>query len=222
MRLMNVPTTDDVLDAAEHLPFGATLVIHEFGWDDYERLLETIGDRPRWRISYDSGRLEILSPSPLHDKYGRLMDRFVVTFCEIRGLSCECYGGPTWKSKALGKGVEPDACYYIKNAHRVIGKRDIKLESDPPPDVCVEVDLTRSSLRQLSIYAALAVPEMWRFHGDAVTFYALAGEKYAEIPESLILPGLTGPMIVEAIEDCDTRGQMKALKTFRRRLRASK
>ena len=34
---------------------------------------------------------------------------------------------------------------------------------DPPPDLVIEVDITRSSLDKLSIYAALRVPEVWRY-----------------------------------------------------------
>ncbi len=57
---------EEVLQAAQHLPNGATLVIHEFEWDEYERLLKILEDRPHLRVSYDCGRLEILSPSTAH------------------------------------------------------------------------------------------------------------------------------------------------------------
>ncbi|MEL7315430.1 MAG: hypothetical protein AAFN08_10790 [Cyanobacteria bacterium J06559_3] len=32
-------------------------------------------------------------------------------------------------------GVEPDACFYIKNVVAILGKPRIDLESDPPPDL---------------------------------------------------------------------------------------
>ena len=57
----------DYLDAIEHLPEGATLVIHQVSWDDYERLLEDVLERPGLRISYDCGKLEIMSPLPEHE-----------------------------------------------------------------------------------------------------------------------------------------------------------
>jgi len=61
MRAISLEATAEVVNAVEHLPKGATLVIHEFSWDDYERLPEGLGDRPAFRVSYDSGRLEITS-----------------------------------------------------------------------------------------------------------------------------------------------------------------
>ena len=222
MSSMSLTDSQDLLAAAEHLPSGATLVIHEFSWEDYEQLLEALGERPGLRISYDSGRLEILTTSARRENYGRTVDRIVYAFSELRGLNLQNYGSATWKSKALGRGVEPDACYYVKNVDRVMGEDDIRLETHPPPDIAVEIDITNSSLTKLSIYAALSVPEIWRYDGRAFTFYTLAKGKYLEIPESDQLPGLTGPMLLEALEDCRTRGPIVALKAFRRRVRATK
>jgi hypothetical protein len=49
--------------------------------------------------------------------------------------------------------VEADSCYYVQRAVRIIGKRRIDLELDPPPDIAVEND----SLSKFPIYAALGV-----------------------------------------------------------------
>ena len=222
MPLMNLTNSQNAFAAAAHLPPGSALVIHDFGWQDYEQLLGALGDHSGLRVSYDSGRLEILSPSFKHDRYSRRLDLLVSAFCEVRGLRCECGGSATWKSPKLGKGVEADACYYVRNADRVIGGDDIGLDTHPPPDIAVEIDLTRSSVRKLSIYAALAVPEVWRYEGQSFVFYTLKEGSYSKIPASLQLPGLTPTMLLAALEDCDTRGSIAAVKAFRRRLRASK
>ena len=219
MPSMRLSTSQGVLAATESLPSGATLVIHDCSWESYEQLLDSIGDRPGLRISYDHGRLEILSPSRKHERYSRIPDLIVAIYCEIRGLKCELYGHTTWKLKGVSKGVEPDACYYVRNAERVIGETEIRLESHPPPDIAVEIDMTNSSLQKFVIYSALSVPEIWRFDGRTFTFYALEDGKYAEIPESRQLPGFTGAMLLEAIQDSETRGQTSALKAFRQRLR---
>ncbi len=33
MTTMSLPATDEILDAAEHLPYGATLIVPEVSWD---------------------------------------------------------------------------------------------------------------------------------------------------------------------------------------------
>ena len=215
---MSLTDSQNAFAAAAHLRPGSALVIHDFGWQDYEQLLGAFGDRPGLRVSYDSGRLEILSPSPKHDTYSRRLDLFVAAFCEVRGLRCECYGSATWKSPKLGKGVEADACYYVRNADRVIGGEDIGLDTHPPPDIAVEIDFTGSSSMKLSIYGALAVPEVWGYDGQSFVFYTLKEGSYSEIPASLQLPGLTPTMLLAALEDCDARGSIAAVKAFRRRL----
>jgi Uma2 family endonuclease len=78
--------TDDILDAAEHLPGGAILVVPEVGWDDYEHLLEELAERPHFRVSYDCGRLEIMSPLPDHEGYARFFDDLVRAYADFRDI----------------------------------------------------------------------------------------------------------------------------------------
>ena len=64
----------------------------------------------------------------------------------------------THKREDLDRGAEPDQCYWLgENARRMAGKRRLDLALDPPPDLAIEVDITRSSLDRLPIFAALGV-----------------------------------------------------------------
>ena len=206
------------LDAIEHLPDGARLVFHQVPWEEYEQLLADLEDeRPHLRVSYDSGTLEVISPRPEHEKHTRFIDRLVSVLAEIRAIPFESVGSATWKRRRLAKGVEPDSCYYVASAGRVIGKRGIDLEVDPPPDVVVEIDLTTESSRKFRIYAALGVPEIWWYDDQQrrMSFYELAGGVYVEIPQSRSFAGLTPAAVTTALEESDTRGQTAALQTFR-------
>src|SRR6266496_3245589 len=114
-------TTAEYRDAIEHLPEGSTLVIHQIAWDEYERLLDELAEGPHVRVSYDCGKLEIMTPLSEHEARARFIDDIVRVVAGKLGLQLEKYGSTTWKNRALRKGVEPDACYYVKNADRVIG-----------------------------------------------------------------------------------------------------
>ena len=122
------------------------------------------------------------------------------------------------EKKVPRQGAEPDACYYVRSADRIIGKRTIDLESDPPPDVVVEIDVTNESLSKFPIYAALSVPEIWQYDGKTAQFYELAGERYRQTSESRFLPRLTPAMLAEALEHSKTAGQTAALVAFRQRV----
>jgi Uma2 family endonuclease len=91
----------------------------------------------------------------------------------------------------LGKGCEADECYYILNHHRVRSRLDVDLSVDPPPDLVVETEVSRSAVQRVRIYAALGVPEIWRWRKGGLSAYSLGPDgKYVEREFSLNLPKL--------------------------------
>src|SRR5438128_12201827 len=82
-------------------------------------------DRPGVRVSYDDGRLEIMSPLPEHEEYKDCIYRMVCVFAEAYDIEVETRGSATWKRHSLRKGSEPDTCFYIANAPKIIGRRKI-------------------------------------------------------------------------------------------------
>jgi len=46
---MSTRTADALIQAIEHLPYSATLVIHEVSWEAYECVLARLQDRPHLR-----------------------------------------------------------------------------------------------------------------------------------------------------------------------------
>ena len=214
--------TSEYREAVDHLPPGATLVFQQVSWEDYAQLLKDLADRPGVRVSYDEGRLEIMSPLPEHEEYKDSIFSMVRVFADVHGIELETRGSATWKRSRLRKGSEPDTCFYVANARKIIGRRTIDLESDPPPDIVVEIDTTNESLSKFGIYAALRVPEIWRYDGKQTHLYELSGRSYSKILESLSFPGLTGELITAFMETTKHQGQTKALTAFRKRLRSRK
>lgn len=96
------------------------------------------------------------------------------------------------------------------------------MESDPPPDIVVEIDITNESQTKFPIYLALGVPEIWRYDEKKVQFYELVRSAYHEIPQSRFLPGLRPEMLAGALEQSKTSGQTAAFRTFRKQWRRTK
>ena len=67
----------EFLEAVMHLPSGGRLTLVEVGWSQYEQLLSLVGNRPHLRISFDSGRLEIISTSAKHERLKNLIHDLV-------------------------------------------------------------------------------------------------------------------------------------------------
>ena len=212
-------STQEYMEAVEHLPRGATLILQKVSWDDYQALTDDLMIAGRHvRVSYDHGRVEIMSPLNEHEGYGRFIDDLVRVYAEHLNVKLEKLGQTTWRRRILQQGLEPDCCYYVTNAGRIIGIKRIDLDVDPPPDIAVEIDITNDSLSKFHIYAALKVPEIWRYDGENFQFYQRAGASYRKTAESSVLPGLKPQMLASALEQSKTEGQTAALAAFRKTL----
>lgn len=165
-------------------------VLYDIDWQTYTRLLRVFERRRRFRHTYDRGTLEIMSPLWQHEGPGRLLGRFVDVLTEELNLPCRLGGSLTLRRRRKRRGLEPDNCYWIANAPRLQGRQQLDLRSDPPPDLAIEIDVTRSSLDRMSIYAALGVPEVWRLSTSGLAFHILDAGVYQVRPNSLSFASL--------------------------------
>jgi len=158
-----------------------------------------------------------MSPRPEQEKYKRFIEKIIDALADDLDLNVEPVGSATWRKKQDAKGAEADTCYYVKNADRIIGKRDIDLNVDPPPDMVVEIDATSESLSKFGIYSTLRVPEIWRYdvRHNQIHMYELRGNKYLEISVSRSFPILTPKALADFIEQSKTKGQKAAMSAFR-------
>jgi Uma2 family endonuclease len=108
-------------------------------------------------------------------------------------------GSTTFKREDLERGFEPDSCFYVQHAEQIAGKKRLDLTVDPPPDLVLEVDITHPSLDKLSIFAAVGVPEVWRYDGERVRMLALVGDSYVEREQSLAFPTLQSTHLTDLL-----------------------
>lgn len=214
--------TADYLDAVTHLPPGGKLTLYDIGWEDYEQLLDHLGDASHFRITYDNGRLEIMSPSAKHEKYKNLLHDLVLILSDELDQEIISYGSTTLKLKPRSKGAEADDCFYIQHASEVGEKDQLDLNSDPPPDLVVEVDLTHESSGKFAIYAALGVPEIWHYDGIRFSILQLTDQAYTPAPLSPAFPFLAAEHLAEFVAQSEAQGRKQARQAFRDWVRATK
>lgn len=205
-------------------PDGATLrsstgedrfLIRDIGWDKYEALLELFGDDGP-RLNYANGNVELMSPLPVHGKYAKLLGVMVETIAEELGIRLESYGITTFKRRAVDRGFEPDECYYFANIDRLRGEKRIDLDVEPPPDLCIEVEITKSLLPKLDIYAKIGVPEVWRFDGEILTVFLLRPEGcYFPSERSASLPFVPMAEIARFLREYATGQELPWRRAFR-------
>jgi Uma2 family endonuclease len=195
------------------------ILLHNISWELYEQLRE---EESNWsvRMAYDSGDLELMSPSQKHEEIGYRFELFMVALAQTLGFKFAGMAHTTWKNEAAEKAKEADACYYLANFDRIRGKT-IDLEVDPPPDLAVEVEVSRSAIDSLNIYAAIGVPEIWRFNGEHLHIHLRQADgSYLESARSLALPFVQPDEVVfwlrKAIEMSDNMDWMTQVQDWAR------
>lgn len=195
--------------------------LHPVSWETFNQLLEDLGDNRNKRLTYYQKTLQIMSPLGKHESNNRFIDDLIRAIADELGLNLKKFGSLTLKSQPLQQGIEPDSCYYITNEYQVRSKQNIDLDSDPPPDLVVEIDITSGSLNKLPIYANFRVPEVWQYDGEKLTVFLLKEESntYQEVKASKIFSFLDLNLIPQLIEQSLEIGETATLKQFRQWVR---
>ena len=166
------------------------LLLHGISWKLYDALVDELAEQHVF-MTYDRGELEFMSPLYEHEHYKGVIGRLIWVLAEEWGININYGGSTTFRRDDLERGLEPDECYWIANEPAIRDKLKIDLSKDPPPDLAVEIETTSKLLDRESIYAALGVPELWRFDGQSLRVFVLGPDgKYLPSDKSLSFPAL--------------------------------
>lgn len=190
-------------------------VLQNISWNTFKAMLSEMGEERKNRIAYDSGTLEIMTPLMPHENSNRLIEGFVLVLCEEFGLEVKSTGSMTLTRDDLETGGEPDSSYYIQNEALVRNKENIDLDQDPPPDLVLEVEYSRSKVNKLSLYASMGIPEFWRYNGAILRIYQLSSEEYIEVQNSPTFESVPVKNIPQFIQKSRKFGQLATKRDFR-------
>ena len=190
-------------------------VLQNISWQTFKTMLVEMGSERNNRLAYDNGIVEIMTPLLPHENSNRIIEGFVVALCEEFGLEFKRAGSLTLTRDDLERGGEPDSSYYIQNESLVRNKENIDLAIDPPPDLVLEVEYSRSKVDKPSLYAAIGVPEFWRFNGSVLRVYILTNGQYTEAQTSPTFAPVTVGDIPRFIQETKKKGEMATTRDFR-------
>jgi Uma2 family endonuclease len=198
-----------------NVPPGQRVLLQDVTWQEFEKILEELGEHRAARVAYNRGVMEITTPLPEHEDNKEIIGDLVKALLEELDIEFRSLGSTTFKNPKMAQGIEPDQCFYIQNESKIRGKKRLDLTVDPPPDLALEIDIT--SRTHPSIYEALKVPELWRFEDNKLQINILQDGCYVESQESLNFPSLPLIQIIpQYLEQSRTAGRNATLKAFRR------
>jgi Uma2 family endonuclease len=180
------------------------VVLRNVPWEYYARLRDDEANR-HLRMSYFKGALELMSPRYRHERSAARLGQFVMKLAEVLDIPCSESRSTTFRREDEGAGKEADTSFYLAHEQEIRDKDEIDLATDPPPDLAIEVDDFSNSRNKLAIYAALRVPEVWRYDANAGSLWFGRLESdgtYRSLDRSECLPMLTPEKVLEALALC--------------------
>ena len=190
---------------------GSVVTIPNVSWQEFELILDELGEHRAARIAYSQNTLEIMVPLPEHERPKDIISDIIKVLLKRAGRRYEPFGSTTFKREGIA-GVEPDACFYIQNYQRMVGRRRLQPD-DPPPDLAIEIDVT--SRTTLDAYKDIGFPEVWIYDRTGLRFYLLRNGEYVESKTSPNFPQLSlTKLISTTVERAWQVGSFQALEEF--------
>lgn len=180
------------------------VILYGVSWQAFQQLLADRGERCGVLLAYDRGTVELRMPSQEHEWIKTTLTQVVEAIAFARDLHYRSLGSTTFSREDLDKGFEPDAGFYLDHADAVSPDRPLDLTVEPPPDLVIEVDISRSSLDKLPIYTALGVPEIWRYTNGEMALQCLTEGTYRVVDTSQVLPGIHVNLLTRFIDEART------------------
>lgn len=210
-------------------PTEKRIVLPGVSWQQFETLLDELGQTRTARLTYDRGKLEMMTPLEEHERCSRLIESLMLVVADEMEVQIHSIGSVLLKRADLGCVAQPDSSYYLTEKIRS-NRAELDLNQSPPPDVVVEVAITKSSLDKFAIYAALGLPEVWQYWttiGDNVLrgnllIYQLQSGQYVECSTSPTFPFLPAKRVLEFLDQSDKIGLAQALTIFRSWIQAQR
>ncbi|MGB3513902.1 MAG: Uma2 family endonuclease [Microcoleaceae cyanobacterium] len=190
------------------LAAGSVVTIPNINWQEFEFILQELGEKPAAKITYSNNTLEITVALPEHEIPKDLISDIVKILLKRTGKKYQPFTSTIFKKEGIA-GVELDASFSIQNYQQMICPRRLQPD-DPPPDLAIETDV--KSKTKIDDYEALAVPEVWIYDRGKLTIYLCKNGKYFTSNISAIFPEIPITQIVpNIVERVWELGSLQAL-----------
>lgn len=201
------------------------VVIPNAEWATFTRTVRALRAQRNVRIAYDRGDLEISSLRLQLDDGSWDLSHLVGVLTEELDVPLQGGGTTVLRRKRAERAIQPDACFWLARAHKLADARKQGLRVLPPPDLVIEVDVSRSRLNRFAIYASIGVTEVWRLEGKSLTFFGRTEKVFAEITHSrsfpLIMPADLLPVLRDFRQAADQNVVTREFRAWLRQRKAT-
>ena len=188
-------------------------------WEGYLKISEVVGERPI-RVTYDCGKLELMTVGYEHEHMKSVLRSLLETLMVEKEIDFLQGGNMTFRRQDKDRGLEPDECYWLENWRAMRGVRDFDPLIHPPPDLVLEVDVSRSSIDRIRIFAAPGVREVWRYRRSGQLEIRVLGSQgeYSLVQMSSVLAGYEPARLLAFLQEHPALSTSALVRAFRQTL----
>ena len=199
------------------------ILLKKITWPKFTEILNELGTDRTVNLTYDRGRLELMTPQDIHDRARRLLDSMLIVMADESDETLHGLGSILLVNPQDGQAIQPFAAYYLDYPPKPITGLELDVTNIAPPDLIVDVILGEGSIPRLPMFESMGISEVWRYRSQ-VTEGAVQGELeiwqltsagYRLTEMSLAFPELSVLRIQAFIAESDTLGLSKALTLLR-------
>ncbi len=199
------------------------ILLKKVTWLKFTEILNELGNDRTVNLTYDRGRLELMTPQDIHDRARRLLDSLLIVMADEADETLYGLGSILLVNPENGQAIQPFAAYYFDYPPVPITGLELDVTNIAPPDLIIDVVLGEGTIPRLPMVESMGVSEVWRYRSQ-VTEGAVQGELeiwhltsagYRLTEMSLAFPELSVMRIQAFITESDTLGLSKALTLLR-------
>lgn len=201
--------SDDKPQSVYAIPTKESPLLFEgMTWREF-KAVEQLLDRPRYRLSFLDGILEIRKmPGEPHETVKKRIAALLELYLLMAGFDFTPTGSMTLESESGAVKREADEFYKLAPG-RV------------RPDLAIEVVFTSGGINKLEAYKRLLIPEVWFWEDGALEVYHLRNKSntpdYERVSNSEEVKGIDLDLLLRCINMVN---HVDAIKTFQQVLQA--
>jgi Uma2 family endonuclease len=180
----------------------------------YRQFMDVLSEQ-YLRHSYDGWTLEMMTPRRDHEWIKGLVARMLEAMALALDLPIQSTGSTTLSRSKHDRGIQPDESYYVGEHVASAAGETYAPGTDPPPDLAIEIETTNPVVPRLPLYAAIGVPEIWRWTGSEMEFLRLSrGHKYEKTQHSVAFPFIAAADVTRFLQQRDPTNENAFVRGF--------
>ena len=199
------------------------IVLPNVTWQKLEAIVVELGLDREVHLTYDNGKLELMTPLELHRRGNRLLESLLLVVADEADETLTNLGSILLMDPEHDRAIQPFGAYYLDPLPRPITTRELEMTGIAAPDLAIELVIKPGTMNRLGIFETLGVREVWAYtleeQNDSfkgvLSLWELTDRGYKPIRSSVAFPFLSIPRIDQFITESETLGLSQALTLLR-------